>query len=200
MESETINIRPPIKRGDITKLIDKYDPGSIAIVDGTFHAYPAVGHAELLDALKKGWRIWGLSSMGAIRACEMSNYGLKGYGKVYELFQQNKEYSDDEVTLLHEKAHPYIPLSEPMIHIRSLLDHAVNKNSINNLVAEKITHQMKNQWYGLRTLNSLSEMLLQEDCDNAATSKLIENFDQFRIKTHDAIDFITSKPWLDRRT
>src|SRR4051812_45698286 len=77
--------RPPASRGDIAALDDSH-PGVIALIDGRFNEQLAVGHAELRRAIERGWDVWGLSSMGAIRAYEMRGLGMKGFGTVYQHF------------------------------------------------------------------------------------------------------------------
>ena len=71
---------------DILKLLKQEFEGNIVIVDGIFQQVIAVGHAEIREALEKGIDILGMSSMGAIRAYEMRDLGMKGYGKVYDWF------------------------------------------------------------------------------------------------------------------
>src|SRR5580700_6059608 len=106
----------PIRRHDIDALLaERRQPGIVVIVDGVFHDTLAVGHAEIRTALGLGWRIWGLSSMGAIRAREMSSLGMRGFGRVFERFMAEEDFQDDEVALLHEPNAPYRPVSEPLV-------------------------------------------------------------------------------------
>src|SRR5262245_43068291 len=102
-DAEDIVWLPPVQRGDVERLTKTEPPGDMAIVDGVFHHCPCVGHAELRCALEAGWRIWGLSSMGAIRAAEMHIHGMVGFGKVATAFLDDDSLRDDEVTLLHEQ-------------------------------------------------------------------------------------------------
>src|SRR5438094_645965 len=63
---------PPAQRGDVPRLVREHaTPGVIAIVDGKFHQVLAVGHMEIRNAIAAGWTVWGMSSLGAIRAREM---------------------------------------------------------------------------------------------------------------------------------
>ncbi len=79
LKRERIIVLPPVKRGDVEKLISEREPGAMAIVDGLFQQCLSVGHAEIRSAVAAGWQVWGLSSMGAIRAYEMRNMGVRGY-------------------------------------------------------------------------------------------------------------------------
>lgn len=148
-------IRPPVRRGDIQELIDCSPPAIIAIVDGTYHSYPAVSHVEIKNALKKRWSVWGMSSMGAIRAAEMHTLGMKGYGKVFQRFVDDEDLPDDYVALIHSDESPYSPLSEPLIHIESLLNEMVTDEIIPIDIKEMLIHEMNNMWFGFRTLQYL---------------------------------------------
>lgn len=186
---------PPIKRGDIEHLVAHSPPSNLAIVDGVFHVHPAVGHSEILDALNAGWRIWGLSSMGAIRACEMDTLGMKGFGEVYRQFASDPELSDDEVTLIHQAQDPYLSLSEPLIHIRQFLRQWTSEQIITRAQEQNILSYLKNMWYGHRTLNRLKKILLTLPINEKQIDNAIANFSAHRIKTLDLINFLELQPW-----
>jgi len=192
---EDLIIRPPIKRGDIEQLVSQSPPSNLAIVDGVFHTTPAVGHAEILCALNVGWRIWGLSSMGAIRACEMDTLGMTGFGEVYRQFASDPDMSDDEVTLIHQPQEPFLPFSEPLIHIRQFLRKCTTEQIITPEQAQRIVHHLKNMWYGHRTLNCLRDILLSFPINPRKIDIAMENFSIHRIKSLDLIEFIKLKPW-----
>lgn len=191
-------VRGPAKRGDITQLIEQRAPGVIAIVDGIFHSYPAVGHAELLKAIRHGWQVWGLSSMGAIRACEMRSFGMLGYGQIFEQFCVDDSYSDDEVTLLHTPDAPYAPLSEPMVHLRNCLRFLATTGAISASTFIAAERSLKERWYGHRTITALRE-IVETDCNNLEmVHHAIDNFDQFRSKVADFVRFCEEKPWRQK--
>ncbi|MHC8369423.1 TfuA-like protein [Pseudomonas sp. MDT1-85] len=188
-------LRPPVKRGDIERLVAQSPPSNLAIVDGVFHAHPAVGHAEILDALSAGWRIWGLSSMGAIRACEMDTLGMTGFGEVYRQFASDPDMSDDEVTLIHQTQEPFLSLSEPLIHIRQFLRQWTTEQIITPPQEQHLLHYLKNMWYGHRTLNCLKEALLTLPVAEQQIDSALANFSVYRIKNLDLIDFLKLQPW-----
>lgn len=187
-------LHPPVKRGDIEKLIHNEPPGKIILVDGTFQQYPSVGHAEILKALRKNWEVWGLSSMGAIRACEMQLYGMKGFGKVYERFLMDEDFSDDEVALIHGIDPPFLPITEPLIHIREFINHIIRAEYITLAQGDFIIHKLKSTWYGFRTLSSVRTILaslVDLDIQKNILKELCD-FDKYRVKTLDFIEFIKS--------
>lgn len=194
----SIEWHEPIKRGDLHRLVSERPPSKLAIVDGIFHSYPAVGHAEILEAIQRGWQIWGLSSMGAIRAAEMTEFGMRGYGRVFQLFATNPSFADDEVTLIHGADFPFEALSEPLVHMRVFLDHLVEIGVIAADNADSIVGTLKARWYGYRTLDLLANQLGCHVKDAARASMEMVSFDRFRIKTLDLENFLRDKPWVTR--
>jgi hypothetical protein len=185
----------PIKRDDINHLMATQKPTSILIVDGYFHNCLAVGHREIREAIKAGWDIWGVSSMGAIRAAEMISLGMKGYGLVFKHFVEDPDFRDDEVTLLHGIKKPYHPVSEPLIHIRYSLNKLRSTNQITTREQNRIINILSSMWYGDRTLYLLKELLKSETkfTDEKAIENFISGFDKFRIKSTDFLNFINEK-------
>jgi hypothetical protein len=189
---------PPVKRNDINFLCQTNQPATIVVVDGYFHTCLAVSHKEIREAIKAGWVVWGISSMGAIRASEMILLGMKGYGVVYNHFVNDKDFRDDEVALLHGFAKPFIPISEPLIHIRYFLNYIQEAKQITTKEKNKIIRVLSSIWYGDRTLYLLKELLIAKTgfSDEKSIDGLIADFQKFRVKSIDFIDFMTSKIWL----
>lgn len=108
--------RLPVRRGDLIHAI-KAGPKVIGIIDGFFFQNCAVGHREILGALKAGIRVVGASSMGALRASELNQFGMEGVGEVYRLYRDGIIESDDEVALVCEPE-TGVALSEALVNIR----------------------------------------------------------------------------------
>jgi hypothetical protein len=191
---------PPVKRNDIKQLMQSVKPSVAIIVDGYFHNSLAVGHAEIREAIKAGWVIWGLSSMGAIRASEMISLGMKGYGLVYKRYVDDPDFRDDEVALLHGINKPFTPVSEPLIHIRYFLNHLRSAKLIRSKEENKILKKLSSMWYGDRTLFYLKELLKSETGFNneKELNNYFSNFDKFRIKSIDFTKFIEMQPWENK--
>ncbi len=191
-----IKVCPPVKRGDIEHLVEVSAPSTLVVVDGTFHQSLAVSHAELRSALSQGWQIWGLSSMGAIRAYEMRYLGMKGFGSVYEYFCGENDFKDDEVALLHENTFPYTAFTEPLVHIRQGLKYLLEKQIINEEEYLEIIIKFESMWFGERTLHLLKAMILDIRPNiKAYIDEWVKNFDVFQIKSHDLDEFLRKKPW-----
>lgn len=195
----SLSILPPARRGDIDRLTrSSHRPGVIALVDGTYFSHPAVGHLELRKALETGWEVWGLSSMGAIRAYEMRLLGMRGFGRIYEEFFKQDDFQDDEVALLHSSQSPYLQISEPLFHIRALIRELVEEGRLNPSSADCIIAELKASWFGNRTVPKVCSLLNFHQCSpHSLTSSGVESLmRKHRIKHRDLSDFLTEKPWL----
>lgn len=188
---------PPVKRGDIEKLVTSYPVGKLAIVDGIFHQSPSVGHAELREALKLGWQIWGLSSMGAIRAYEMRDLGMRGFGRVYQYFLDEEDFRDDEVALIHEAPPNYRACSEPLVHMRVFINELCTRSLLQESEAKQIIDELTELWFGERTLPRLYHQIRSiVDIERANIIKeQLASFEQYRIKSHDLRDFLEQRIW-----
>jgi hypothetical protein len=190
-------LRRPVRRNDVADWTrSRRKPGTIVIVDGVFHDTLAVGHAEIREALARGWEVWGLSSMGAIRAREMSHLGMRGYGSVYARFAAEGDFQDDEVALLHEPSAPYRPVSEPLVHLREAVAHLVTGEIVTAEGGQAAIDQLKARWYGERTLRRAIH-LLRPFARNGpqAIEREFRDFDRFRAKALDLVKFLDEKPF-----
>lgn len=195
-ERAGMRVLPPVQRGDVDRLVLTRRPGVIAIVDGKFHQCLSVGHAEIRSAFGAGWQVWGLSSMGAIRACEMRHMGMRGYGEVYDWFCRDENFRDDEVALVHLPDPPYLPISEPLIHIRLWLKELVITRVLPLSQQMRVLRTLMAMWFGERTLSKARNMVVVEIPKRVKeVDKSLENFARFRVKSHDLDAFLRDKPW-----
>jgi len=117
---------PPAVQSDLLSAVTTHQPDVIGLIDGEFNQSLSVWHKEILYALERGVRVYGASSMGALRAAETDVFGMVGVGEIYRQFASGELTDDDEVALEHSDAeHAFLPLSEPMVNIRATLRRAV---------------------------------------------------------------------------
>ncbi|OTP68679.1 TfuA-like protein [Caballeronia sordidicola] len=192
-------LHAPARRGDISSLVDTCAPACIAIADGVFHVQPAVGHAEIRDAVRAGWRIWGLCSIGAIRAIEMAHLGVSGFGEVFSEFVRNSMFRDDEVALLHLDEHPFTALSEPLIHIRRHTNELLRLKLIFDADAKILISALENVWFGARTVELYGQLLANICKYNTPLDQLDRELDPHRIKNQDLRKFLLTSPWIKTR-
>jgi hypothetical protein len=112
---------PPVKRGDAAAACG--DADIMVIIDGVFFQDRAVGHREILGVIKSGVRVFGSSSMGALRASELDTLGMTGIGTIYQQYKSGGIIADDEVGLVYD-AETGIALSEPMVNMRATFSKA----------------------------------------------------------------------------
>lgn len=194
-------VLPPVRRGDIQHLIGLASPATIVIVDGTYHTFPAVSHVEIKNALTAGWQVWGLSSMGAIRAAEMHELGMKGYGMVYQRFIDDEDLPDDYVALVHSTESPWFPVSEPLIHFECLLNEALRQSVITRKVHNILMHNLQNMWFGDRTITYLRKKSHElMNGGNQSFCAMLSRMEDFRLKTWDVVDFFHEQPFSNIRS
>lgn len=149
---------PPVAQGDIFRVAEM-GQFSIGVIDGYFENKPSVWHKEILYALEQGCLVYGSSSMGALRAAELSTFGMIGVGEVYNCFEGGKYNDDDEVTVYHlPKEANYKMVSEAMVNIRATIDHALSNNIITAKYAEKFVTYLKGCFYKERSFEKLSNI------------------------------------------
>jgi hypothetical protein len=151
----TARFVPPAKRGDITQAVAG-GARIITLIDGVFFQNDAVGHREILSALKSGVRVIGASSMGALRAAELHTLGMEGIGLIYQLYRDGVLISDDEVALVYDPE-SYEPLSEPLINIRCTLKRAVESGILGKDTAGMLTEIAISCYFPDRTWDTLHE-------------------------------------------
>jgi hypothetical protein len=194
--AEGVRVLPPVRHGDVEELTKGREPGVVVIADGLFEQCLSIGHAEIRDALARGWPVWGLSSMGAIRAYEMRHMGVRGFGRVYECFSQHEDFRDDEVALTHEPQPPFRPLTEPLVHLRRWLAELVDLKVLSKRQGREVCAELMSLWFGSRTLALARALVVARVPGRAdAVDLSLADFDRFHVKCHDLIDFLRGRVW-----
>ncbi|MGF1624692.1 MAG: TfuA-like protein, partial [Alphaproteobacteria bacterium] len=141
---------PPAAQGDVYRAA-LGGPRAIAIVDGYFHGVPAVWHKEILWAMTQGIHVFGSASMGALRAAELHDFGMRGVGEIFRQYRIGALTDDDEVAVLHAPAElGYAPLSEAMVNIRATLARAVEERVIAAASGDALCRAAKRLYYQRR--------------------------------------------------
>ncbi|MGF1594812.1 MAG: TfuA-like protein [Kiloniellaceae bacterium] len=170
-EAEAIlaaDYRPPVRQGDIYRLLQQDRPAAIALIDGYFQEVPSVWHKEILWAMDRGVAVYGAASMGALRAAELACYGMVGVGKIFEAYRTGSyaPYTDgpfeddDEVAVIHGPAElSYPPLSVAMVDLRETLAKAVAAGVIDSDLRDALVAAFKRRFYRARSFEALPEIL-----------------------------------------
>jgi len=183
------NYLPPVRCGDLFRILQK-KPKIIAIIDGIFESMAAVWHKEILLCLERGIIIFGASSMGALRAVELADYGMIGVGKIFEAYQSGELNDDDEVAVMHSSANDYTVLTDAMVNIRASINNAVEMDILSKKDADLMLKVAKKLFYKERdferVLIILASMGVDEDIINNFTLWL-EKGGYVDLKKQDAI-------------
>jgi hypothetical protein len=158
--------KPPAAMGDVYRCLD-HNPDCIAIIDGYFEGVPSVWHKEILYAMAKGVHVMGSSSMGALRAAELTDFGMKGVGKIFLQFHSGDLEDDDEVAVLHGPEElGFTAVSEAMVNIRETLIAAVASGILSTGDSAKLSMIAKSCFYQDRKWDhilSLAESGLKQE-------------------------------------
>jgi hypothetical protein len=146
---------PPICRGDLAKLPESVR--YVGIVDGEFYQSLSVSPKEVVTLLRRGVKICGASSMGALRAAETWKLGMIGVGKIFAMYRDGILDADDEVALIYERD-TYRKLSEPLVNLRSALDLAVSAGIIDEHERADLILKMKSRYFPDRSHQALQAM------------------------------------------
>ncbi len=146
---------PPICRGDIARL-----PAAIrfiGVIDGEFFQNLAVSPKEIIKALDRGIKVFGSSSMGALRAAETHTFGMVGIGRIFEQFRDGILDADDEVAVAYEPG-TYRALSDPMVNIREALVLARSAGVITESQHHELRSVVKARYFPDRSWRALEQI------------------------------------------
>jgi TfuA protein len=183
--------RPPAKKGDLLRLIPS-PVKFVGLIDGYFlQDYPPTP-IEVYNLLrKKNVKVFGSSSLGALRAVELKKFGMIGIGKIFNLYLNGIIDSDDEVAVTFTGYAGY--KSEALIDIRYNLFLAYKNKLIDKGTKNIILKIAKRTYFPYRTytdiLNKSKQALPQkkkqlEDLEEFVSKKRIS------LKERDAIELL----------
>ncbi len=159
----------PVAFGDVYRSA-KSRPQAIAIIDGYFERVPAVWHKEILWAMSEGVHVFGASSLGALRAAELADFGMQGIGAIFEGFRSGSLEDDDEVTIAHAAPEEgFVPLSEAMVNVRATVVAAVKAGVIAQATGDVLLTVTKNRFYAER---SFATTIRDAEAHGAAVTEL----------------------------
>ncbi len=181
-ENNKVIYKRPIKRGDLNLALKEH-PDIIVIIDGVFHQNSAVGHKEILSVIDSGVKVFGASSMGALRASELDTLGMTGMGYVYNQYTSGEVDSDDDVAVMLD-SETLEALSEPLINMKYVFTNAVSENIISKSEKDELLSIAKKTYYPKR---NYSQTLSESSLDDDKKDKLIDFIRQSPdIKKEDA--------------
>lgn len=168
-DSIEVVYKRPIQRGDLSQALKEH-PDIIAIIDGVFHQNSAVGHKEILNVINEGIKVYGASSMGALRASELDTLGMTGVGYVYSQYTTGEVDSDDDVAVMLD-SETLEALSVPLINMKYVFTNAVSEGIITSDEKDELLDITKKTYYPQR---NYARTISESDLDNERKSELID--------------------------
>lgn len=180
--------RKPAKKGDFLQLVFK-ETKYVGLIDGFFlQDYPPTP-IEIYNLLrKKGTKVYGSSSLGALRAVELSKYGMIGVGKIFNLFRKGILDADDEVAVTFTGYSNY--KSEALIDIRYNLFLAQKMGIIDIETKKVILRISKQTYFPYRTYSDILDKCKHKYPEiNSQIEKFSEHIQTNRksLKENDAV-------------
>ncbi len=135
----SVDARPPAAAGDLYRAV-RSGADLIALIDARFEDRLTVLHQEILFALSEGVHVWGAASMGALRAVECGPFGMRGFGRIFEMYRDGVLEDDHEVAVLYGPAElGFPPLTVPLVSVRATMADAVAAGVLDERDAQVIT-------------------------------------------------------------
>jgi hypothetical protein len=196
--------RPPLRRGDLyLAALDR--PSFIGVVDGYFETVPTVWHKEILWAMAHGIHVYGAASIGALRAAELTDFGMIGIGLVYREFRSGGLTDDDEVAVLHGPAElDYVPVTEAMVNVRSTVDCALGSGIVEPNVAAVLVSTAKSLFYKDRTYDLILKLAAERGLSSGKLRRFADwlsrgKIDQKRIDAQEMLSAIVGHMTMDTK-
>lgn len=177
--------RDPAKKGDFLMLSrDSDEKKYVGFVDGVFlHDYPPSPIEVYHLATRKNIELIGASSLGALRAVELEKFGMKGIGKIFQLYKNGIINADDEVAVTFARENNILQ-SEAMIDIRFNLFLAYKKGIITNQTKKRFAKIAKNIYFPFRNYEDIIKLSQQQF---PSIYNELESFRSYILKNRDSL-------------
>lgn len=177
--------RDPAKKGDFLMLSQDSDEKKyVGFIDGVFlHDYPPSPIEVYHLATRKNIELIGASSLGALRAVELEKFGMKGIGKIFQLYKNGIINADDEVAVTFVRENNILQ-SEAMIDIRFNLFLAYKKGIITNQTKKRIAKIAKNIYFPFRNYEDIIKLTQQQF---PSIYNELESFRSYILKNRDSL-------------
>lgn len=183
-------LRAPVRRGDLDDLAGP--DVIVGMVDGVFHTHLAVSVREVRNALRRGVRVFGGSSMGALRAAELHAYGMVGVGEVFKMYREGVVDSDAEVALTFD-SESLRSVSEPLVNVRYAMRCAAADGVVSDADADRLLAMAKGLYFYDLTYSNLlrrAKSVLAPEVVETLSEYLRTERTRLDLKRRDAIELV----------
>ncbi|GAB3132308.1 TfuA-like protein [Microbispora hainanensis] len=180
-------VRPPVARGDLLAETWSSDDTAV-IIDGYYRERLSVGHKEILWLLDEGVHVIGAASMGALRAAELSPYGMSGAGTVFDMYATGEVDGDDEVAVVHGPAdRGYPAVTVALVNIRYGCREGARTGLVPAEAGDRIVRAAKALPFMRRTWHELDAAVGSGDREHLATLERLIGTGEWDVKRRDAM-------------
>jgi hypothetical protein len=210
-----VEVRGPAKHTDILTAVTD-GATVIGLIDGNFEDVAPIWHKEILFSLSQGVRVYGSSSMGALRAAECAAFGMIGIGKIYSRYVSGELVDDSDVAQIHgPREMNYVSLSEPLVNVLATLDDLLLRRELDHAEYASLMTSAKRMFFKERTYRAIVanadlpnnssretlQMLLRKNAINQKRRDALELLDAIataddcRVEVPTAWTFASTRQW-----
>ncbi len=147
VEREEFVYLPPASRNDVLAAAKEYD--AVLLIDGVFHHDLAPSPKECYASIEHA-RMFGASSMGALRAAECAPYGFTPLGAIAGWYRREVIDGEDEVAVL-TKPTTHEALTVPLVNVRYVARLAQRRGVLNRREHDELIERVRTVFYMDRT-------------------------------------------------
>ncbi len=173
-----ITYLPPAARGDVERAAREFD--AVLLIDGVFHHDLAPSPKECYAALEHA-RMFGASSMGALRAAECAPYGFTPLGAIARWYTFEVIDGDDEVAVLTNPS-THDALTVPVVNVRYVAWLARRRGVFSTAERDAFVRRARDVFYMDRTWDDVIDAAPPHARDAIATIASTQG----DLKRHDA--------------
>lgn len=183
-DSGVVMWRPPAGRGDLDDL--NLDPTiTVVLVDGYLVQQHPPSPTEVFRLIARGHEVWGCSSLGALRAAELRNHGMRGFGWVYNrVVDRTITYDDELVATLDPRTDEATGLF--LANIRFGLDQLITAGQATQAQAQFLINGFRTAPFEDRTRGLCASLAASAGLNASITDHLLRS----DVKRKDAIALV----------
>jgi hypothetical protein len=180
---------PPARRGDLLEASIAPED-SVLIVDGTIIQEPGPSHREILDLLNRDVNVFGAASTGALRASELTRFGMVGLGVIFEALVQGKLQDDGElVACMHPTTFQLTTM--PLLNLRCVLKAMGDELSLRSGDLKNLFHRAISIPLLERDIDSISQVWASEGSTVVDAFHRLASSEMCDAKSRDAMFAMT---------
>lgn len=186
--------RGPVRRGDVHAAIED-EVNVVGIIDARFQRTRAVSPSEIMDGLRSGMRIYGSSSVGALRAAELDRFGMIGVGQVFDFVRSATCFRDDLVAQAFDEGVDGVEANDtvPYVELHLNLVELTDTGAVAAAVAERLLELYAGLHFSERSSRNLASLIEQRyGGDQALLKALRLGFDHGQPMRADGLELLAA--------